>query len=542
MVRRVFGRLGDGKGGEVLRNLKNALTAQKGPPRPERPSDRASLSIEQELLRAAKKKRFSVVKATKVSRKVQGKQNVTLIKPRSKAEREQLIAAQQAASQAIGVPREIKGALRYDFGEAAFERLAPYRASLEGFVATHLGSASPTDADRRTALDRLRSGAHNAHSLVDAEDGHFLGYDFGTSTTKVVSRYPYGGVDEAFAIDVPSSICADGQAHLWPTAVWCDRETGQFSLVPEGSGVLLDSFKAALLQKSGHRICKGSGVTMEEAATAFVALHLAYSLGAASEEVENFRLAGVNIGVPVAALTDRQAVGTFERIVRAALALVPVASELSLDDVRSALAGGKEGSLPHTLHAELSGAIAGYCAAPRFYIGGHMIIDCGSATLDMASFGLDQRNRPIGIYGALVENLGADACQSFLSRGVSVDDCEGACRFEEHCVFRETLQRHRTLFEQEDRSFPYQIILIGGGIHSAVHAAFLAKLEAAFTRPFHRPQIAPTLRFNKNCEAGRLILADGLARDPIDLKEVRLPAKAPVMRFQDPQYIGPEQV
>jgi hypothetical protein len=430
----------------------------------------------------------------------------------------------------------------YDFGEGAFNRLRPYRDSLDGFVATHFGTSAPSEQDRTIAVERARAGADAALSLVEAEDGYFLGYDFGTSTTKVVARYPYGGVDEAFAIDVPSTLCGAKQPHLWPTAVWWDKETRRFSLVPSGTAVLLDSFKAALLQKQGHRICKASGITMEEAATAFLALHVAYCLGAAVEENEGFRLAAINVGIPVAALTARESIATFDRIVRAALTLVPASADLTVENVRTALAAGDQPDIPYWLHAELSGAIAGYCAAPRFYVGGHMIIDCGSATLDVASFDLDQSSRPVGIYGALVENLGADACQSFIDRDVAREDCLQACRFEEHLVFKETLRRRPGLFAQDAGAYPYQVILVGGGIHSAVHQSFLAKAQAAFARPFHRPSIAPTLRYDRNCEPGRLILADGLARDPIDLKDVTLPPEPSAARFQEPTYIGPEQV
>jgi hypothetical protein len=282
---------------------------------------------------------------------------------------------------------------------------------------------------------------------------------------------------------------------------------------------------------------------MEQAATAFVALHLAYALGAAKEQTPEFKLNGVNVGIPVAALSDERTVGTFDKIVRAATTLVPAAPNLTLEVVQNALTANRPGALPYTLHAELSGAIAGYCHAPRFYIGGQMIIDCGSATLDMASFDLDQRtNRPLGIYGACVENLGADACQSFIAHGVPLGECQDACRFEEHIVYRDTFGRNRSMFAQVDGSYPYQVILIGGGIDSAVHKPFLTRLEAAFARPFHRPAVASTLRYNHDCAPGRLILADGLARDPIDLKEVRLPPPPTPPSFNEPAFIGPEQV
>jgi hypothetical protein len=68
-------------------------------------------------------------------------------------------------------------------------------------------------------------------------------------------------------------------------------------------------------------------------------------------------------------------------------------------------------------------------------------------------------------------------------------------------------------------------------------------MEAAFHRPFHRPQLSLGLQFDEECEPGRLILADGLARDPIDLREVAMPRDLPPLTiYQAPEMITKDQV
>lgn len=544
------GGFADVKGADLLGKLREALA----PPKPEQPTSQPSrISLEQELMAAAEKARAKA--RQEHSRQAQRKpeaapssksKKITSLKFGSSRNREEALAAMRAA-EVPSSPRPSGArstAVTHDFGAAAYKKLEPYRQSLEGFIATHRSGQAISVEDEDLARQRIHAGATLAAAIVDAEDGYFLGYDFGTSTTKVVARYPYGGVDEAFAIPMPKTMGSDGLAHLCPTAVWYDPNSGQFSLTPQEGCRLLDSFKSALLQGSGHRICKGSGLTMMEAATAFLGLHFAYTIGAAVEEAEQFRLAAINVGVPVAVLGGNQKASFFERVVKAATCLVERADNLTIHDVRTALEDAPAAAqLPFTLHAELSGAIAGYCSAPRFYVGGHMIIDCGSATLDIATFDLDQRsNRPIGIYAAMVESLGADACDTFIKQGISLDECRSAVRHQEHLVFRETLERRSSLFAQDANKYPYQIILIGGGIHGEVHAPFFTRMGNAFARPFHRPKIAESLRYDAACEPGRLILADGLARDPIDLKDVALPKEPPRILIREAQYIGPEQM
>jgi hypothetical protein len=278
---------------------------------------------------------------------------------------------------------------------------------------------------------------------------------------------------------------------------------------------------------------------MEEAATAFLAQHIAYVFGGCRERSQSLSVAGINFGVPVAALAETTKVRSFERVVGAALSLVRLAAGFGLADVRAALRASTAPSVPFCLFTELAGAIAGYCAAPRHYVGGHMIIDCGSATLDMASFLLDgTTSKPVGIFDARVEALGADACEAYIEAGASMDDCRGAARWQEHLVYKQTLGRARARFMQDEGRYPYQIIVIGGGVHSEVHAPLLKRMEAAFHRPFHRPQLSLSLHHDESCEPGRLILADGLARDPIDLREVAMPRDLPPA----PVYHAPEMI
>jgi hypothetical protein len=441
-------------------------------------------------------------------------------------------------------PEELPGAkpCMNDLGEAAFRKIAGMRARLEGFSASHGAPGLPSAETRELVARRVALGASAAARIADRDDGYFIGYDFGTSTTKVVLRFPNNPSSRPFAVPIPADWASSGQPHLWPTALWYDQASDRFALLPQEGCRCLEGFKSALIEHRGHRNC-GGAIEMEKAAAAFLALHIAYVIGTALERTAALKIAGINFGVPVATMGEADTRDAFERIARVGLSLVPFATDLTCSRVRSAWHAQSEPVIPYALHAELSGGIAGYCKAPRHYFGGHMIIDCGSATLDMASFTLEKRDWPIGIYSARIEPLGADASLIYQAAGASADECRKAARYQEHEVFRQTLKHQLVGFAQDGGKFPYQVILIGGGIHSAVHEPLLQGMEQAFQRAFHRPQVARDLDYAPAAEPGRLILADGLARDPIDLQDVALPLAVPLPRSGlFPEMISKDQV
>jgi hypothetical protein len=422
--------------------------------------------------------------------------------------------------------------------EMAFNRIKALRPALEEFVADARAPVSVDAATYRQTLARIALGAASVGDMVAEAEG-FIGCDFGTSTTKTIIRWPYeAGSGHAIALPVPDGWQSGGVPHLWPTAVYFDRDHQRFSPLPRDGFRQVLGFKSALLQGNGHRMCAGGAMTNAEATVAFLAQYLAYTLGTLRELHSRRQVSTVNFGIPVAKMMANATAQEFVRVIKAAMSLIGRADQLALADVWEALANPVEGPLQATFHAELSGAIAGYVSGARHRRGSHMIIDCGSATLDIASFALGDDEWPIGIYAAQVEALGADACARYLAEGVSEVDCRRAARVQEGEVFKRTLLHARAGFQLQDGGkFAYQVILVGGGIDSDVHQPLLEKMEDAFSFKFHRPTFDTPVDREKQSDDARLILANGLARDPIDLRKVLMPYDNP-----PPVHEGQEMV
>jgi len=536
MKKRNKGTLGEAKGAAALDALRRKMTPAVAAAA-SKPVPASAVDFAVAMAQRARQTPPPTAEASKASAKRKPENNKQIIKlPRAQAEAVLKRLAEQAhvpnGDAAVAAP------VGSDFGAADYKRVMGLRSKLDRFGADHRAPDAVGEATLRDVTRRLALGAGIVETILDPDNGYFVGHDFGTSTTKVVLRSPYNRSRPAFALPVPADWSSGGQPHLWPTMIFFQSETGRFSLLPTTDSKCLSGFKSALIENCGHRICAASGVTMAEAATAFLALHLAYTLGALVERDPEALLAGVNVGVPVAALADGHARQVFMNIFSAAHRLVTRAENLTLDDLRQTGDAEDIGAIPFELHAELSGAIAGYCAGPRPFLGPHMIIDCGSATLDMASFGLGREPWPIGIHAASVERLGADACAVYVGAGATIESCRRAARYQEYAVFRDTLRRSSSFRQDEQHRFLYQVILTGGGIDSDVHKPLLDSIQTAFHRSFHRPLLDRDLQCEAGTQPGRLILADGLARDPIELREVAMPRDRPVA----PDYAGPEMI
>lgn len=448
-----------------------------------------------------------------------------------KKERLKLPAADVAAVYAqhagyYGKAGPAPGQAYVDAFKAAYDKVAQSQAEAEQGRISVSKPASVSAATADEVTSGIATGAAMAKAgLPHGDGGYVIGYDLGTSSTKVVLRQPFNPAAPAFAIPVPEEMRSTGQPHLWHTAIWVGKD-GKLSPLPVAGYHMVEGFKAALLSGNALRYCKGGELTYAEATVGFLAMHIAYVLGVSRDQCaeEDFRLEALHVGMPVAGLKSGDG-KLFSWLLAAAMSLLGEAGTLTIGRIRSAMAEKEPAAtLPFLLFPELVGLVSGYSksgARP----GAHMIIDCGAATLDIATFTLPiDDGRPLPIHVARVDRLGADACEWAQDAGADHEDCVRACHHAERLVHSESVTRKdRTGFSKSGGGYAYPVVAVGGGFHSAVHAEFGANLIKALAEPFVAPRLDSRLIRDPAADPGRLLLADGLARDPIQIREWLLP-------------------
>lgn len=377
-----------------------------------------------------------------------------------------------------------------------------------------------------------------------SDDGPVMGIDFGTSSIKIVLRWPFLSGAPAYAISVPEEMRSGSLPHLWQTVLWVDGE-GKLSIYPKQKATPLDGFKTHLIKGRG-----GSGypnsVTYEEAAIGCLALHIAYAAGEASAPGAPIKfdgLSGIHMAVPVATADNEKLAKRFEDIAYRAVMLAGNAHKLTLPLIRKTLAEEVPADIGENVrvYPELAAVVAGYSGTKERHMGPNVVVDCGAATLDIASFILKpgEGQAAFSIMEAEVDLLGAEVWRWAKANDVTSEDFDYACHELERIVFVPT-QDHRAPKEfgtdPQTNKKDVQLIAVGGGMNASQYRNFTKPLANHYGRKELRLSAPESLKCDAKADYSRLLLADGLARQHFDIPEFRKPSEVDDVRKKRIDY------
>jgi len=408
----------------------------------------------------------------------------------------------------------------------------------------------PKELDSRSARKVDACIKRGAAMLSSAgrfnDDGPIMGVDFGTSSIKIVVRWPFVTGKPAFATSVPVEMRSGSLPHLWQTVVWLDADD-RLTIYPKPKAKPLDGFKANLIKGDGNGRYP-SGVTFEEAAIACLALHIAHAAGEASAPGAEHKLdgfSGIHLAVPVATADDAKLMEQFEAIACRAVMLAGSANKLSLAMIRKVLATEIPADVIDNVrvYPELAAVVAGYSGTKERHMGPNVVIDCGAATLDIATFILrpGTGQAAFSIFEAEVAILGAEAWRWAKAQRVTQDDFLVACHDLQRTVFLPT-QHHRAPREfgtnPATNTKDVQLIAVGGGMNAKLYRTFTNPLATHYGRQELRLSAPEKLKCIEGTDYSRLLLADGLARQPFDIPEFRKPSEIDDVHKKQIDYSG----
>ena len=106
-----------------------------------------------------------------------------------------------------------------------------------------------------------------------------IGFDLGSTSTKIVLRFPYNESLGAFAVPAPLFLQAEENPYFWKSQVLCS-EIGEFSLMFRGKAVYKSSLKLDFVRATKAREPNTLSVNEEEIyITAYIALMIRQSIG-----------------------------------------------------------------------------------------------------------------------------------------------------------------------------------------------------------------------------------------------------------------------
>lgn len=367
------------------------------------------------------------------------------------------------------------------------------------------------------------------------EAGYLVGFDFGTSSSKIVVHQPGAG-DLAYALTAPDELCAveqgRRQSHLWRSVVWFNATDGRFSLAPRPGAVAIEGFKTGLIQSAGHRMA--GGVTHAHAAVAYLALLIAYVVGrhrrcpprgfAGEAHFSRF-----HFGVPVACKDEPGCADEFRRVLAAAFEVAPFAAELDLETVRAAHKRATADApitadTPFLLFEELAGVIAGYKASPDHRRGPHVIVDVGASTLDVATFHIPDGDYKVLVFMSAVGLLGAEALRAARRAEVPDPTFRAACAQHTRHVLSTTFLRKDSDFFPLN-GVPKPLLFVGGGRLTDIHDELYSNYPKGLEAPRRTPAPGSNLQYEPDTDFARLLLAWGLSQEELELPLLKPPSE-----------------
>ena len=226
-----------------------------------------------------------------------------------------------------------------------------------------------------------------------------VGFDLGTSCSKIVIRSPYVANERAVAIPF-DGLTGVHSRYLVKTLIH-EGEEGRFSLEPNGETfVPARDLKVRLLNLDGAPTpTEAEIVDCGTPTTAYVALLLrrarSWFLEDQRDEFAQYRIRWeFNLGIPSAGYDDPVTRTVFDAIARSAWSLSESETPLTRQGVAKALrdalvnrtvSGVEIGVIP-----EIAAEVVGYARSPQRRTGLHVLVDVGASTLDISSFVLHE--------------------------------------------------------------------------------------------------------------------------------------------------------
>lgn len=384
-----------------------------------------------------------------------------------------------------------------------------------------------------------------------------IGLDFGTSSTKVIVRFPYEPGEPSVAIPAPVHCRREDNSYLWQTVIWV-RADGQFIAWPERDSQLLYSLKQGVMGGKADTFIvldadSNPGITRAEAATAFLAYVIRYVRGWLRTNRSTLfrgRLPTwfVNVGLPAENFDDRSMVSAYRRAASAALLManfggplnIEVARRFLRDEKVRATADSEEAAqrlgiaiIPETA-AEATGFLKSTQSAPGLYL----MVDVGAMTFDVCVFRFwkpTPSEDSYSLFTAQVRPLGVEAFHWFMGQGKTADKFSEQCN---RCLWEVVWDTKRKRVPNDDRwtkGNELPVFLVGGGARNDLHRERVSELGPWLIKHVQNSGIRLLdLPTPKNIDLpepiadfNRLAVAWGLSYPPTEIGAFRPPSVIP---------------
>lgn len=324
-----------------------------------------------------------------------------------------------------------------------------------------------------------------------------IGFDFGTSATKLVARFPDEPGSPAFVVPAPAHCLGEENPHLWKTVLWLTT-SGAFVTCPESGAQELASLKADITGSVGgsdvrRRTGGVAGTSVVEAVGAYIAFVIRYARGYLRIEHRS-RFRGrrpvwmVNLGLPAANYDNERLFQAYRKAAAGGLLLANSGKPIGVETARDILKSGEvERAATSREHAEEIGvavfpetaaAATAFAKSPGHAHGVYVMIDVGAMTLDVCTFILTEDGNGGDKFSLLEADVQALGVESFRWRQERGENNECLLKRAERCLHGViwNTKKHYWLEACWKAGNSLPMFLIGGGANNEPHRRVVGSL------------------------------------------------------------------
>jgi hypothetical protein len=425
--------------------------------------------------------------------------------------------------------------------------------------------------------------AFNQHKLkneIEPEDiiDVVIGFDFGTSSSKIIVNFPFNGKIDRQAFLVPKELRADNHEHCWKSILYYDNDTDYFDVVPSTTNMIqLSEIKTSLMNKSFNKILLEKNNILfksEDASAVYLGCLLKLVKGWVISDIITKHYKNpynceidweVNVGFPAAKIDVKDMTNLYKHTLKCASLFAETEGQIKISNFYDLLTKSDQKINPVNIRPEVAAQSVGFIQSAMLDFGAYTVIDIGASTLDICFFnyinneGIEKQS----IFTANVDLLGAESInwikivnKKFKKKFKNIDL--------QHSIqksFHETLlssKREERAGKLNEWKTTIPVILCGGGKESKLHQTALNKVRDGWNHK--NSNMIANLKFikittpedlNVQCDINdyhRLSVAWGLSIEKEQFAKVELPKDIddlppnPTPPDYTDRFIGPEHI
>ena len=379
-----------------------------------------------------------------------------------------------------------------------------------------------------------------------------IGFDFGTSCSKIVVDFPFIGNIDTYAFPVPKEFRANNHEHCWKSILFYDKENDFFDIIPTNdSMVQLSDIKISLMNSSSNKIIlKNKNIIWgaEKISVIYLGSLLKLIKGWVIADIvskyyknlKNIEYSWeLNIGLPAAKIDADRISGLYGNILNSAWTISEIDQHVKMTNYDSIITDNfKKFNFLH-IRPEVAAQSIGFIRSAMLDFGAYTVVDIGASTLDVCVFNYmnnDDKEKQ-ALFTANVDLLGAESTKwikivnSQFNKKFIDNDLQIAIQSSIAKSLLDTKQTRAGTLREWQNTMP--IIICGGGKRSSIHQNALKDLKDIWNSvnggmKGNLKFLKPTLPLNLKIECDineyhRLSVAWGLSIEQEIFAEIELP-------------------